>query len=220
MAQLILAALAFLGLHFGVAGTSLRGRLIEQLGGKTYHACFGILSLLGMAWLLFAYRAAPYQETWGQLAGFKPVAVALMLPAFLFIGLGALSRDAIPADGEEPARGVQRITRHPLLWGLALWAAVHLLANGDLAATVLFGALLVLVLGGGRSLASKRRAQLGDRWPAYAAATSVVPFAAILQGRNRLAWKEFKGWQVAAGLLLYVAALHLHTLLFGVSPLF
>lgn len=218
MTQLILAALFFLGLHFGVAGTSLRLRLIGKLGAKSYHASFGILSLLGLFWLLRAYRAAAYVETWGQLAWFKPVAAALMLLAFLLVVIGLLSRDAILPEGGEPALGLQRITRHPVLCGLALWAATHLLANGDLAASVLFGSLLGLVVGGGRSVAAKRRDKLGVNWQAYAAVTSVIPFQAILQGRNRLAWREFKVWHVALAFLLYAAVMHSHQLLFGVSP--
>lgn len=219
MTPLILAALFFLGLHFGIAGTSLRLRLIEKLGAPIYHASFGTLSLFGLFWLLNAYRAAPYLETWGQLAWFKPVAAALMLPAFQLVVLGLLSRDAILPAGSEPAIGIQRITRHPVLSGLALWAATHLLANGDLAALILFGSLLGLVLGGGRSVAAKRQDKLGENWQTYAAATSIIPFQAIFEGRNRLVWREFKVWQAILALLSYAAILHFHIVLFGVYPI-
>jgi len=219
MIQLILSAVFFLGLHFGVAGTALRLRLIEKLGVKMYHAGFGTLSLLGLAWLFSAYRGAGYVETWGQLAWFKPVAAVLMLVAFWFVVIGLLSREAGLPGGGEPAVGIQRITRHPVLCGLVLWAATHVLANGDLAALILFGSLLVLLIGGGRSIAAKRREKLGLDWPAYAAATSVIPFQAIVQGRNWLAWKEITWWQALLALLLYAAVMHFHLRLFGVSPL-
>lgn len=219
MIALILAATFFLGLHFGVAGTSLRLRLIDRLGAKIYHVGFGILSLLGLLWLLHAYRGAAYVETWGQLAGFKPVAAALVLVAFLLVVIGLLSRNAILPAGGEPATGIQRITRHPVLGGLALWAATHLLVNGDLAALILFGSLLGLVAFGGRSVAAKRREKLGADWAGYAAATSVIPFQAIWQGRNRLAWREIPWWQAVLALVLYAGAMHLHLRLFGVSPL-
>lgn len=219
MIWLILAATFFLGLHFGVAGTSLRLRLVEAWGAKAYHAGFGSLSLLGMVWLLQAYRAAPYVETWGQLAWFKPVAAVLVLLAALLLVIGLLSPGAIQAEAGEPAHGIQRVTRHPVLWGLALWAAAHLVANGDLAALILFGSLLGLVAFGGRSAAAKRRDKLGKGWADYAAATSVVPFQAILQGRNRLEWKEIRWWQAALAVLLYAGLAHAHLRLFGVSPL-
>lgn len=218
MTLLILAAIFFLGLHFGVAGTSLRSQLIEKVGAKAYHAGFGTLSLLGLFWLFFAYRSAPYLETWGQLMGLKPVAALLMLLAFLFAIIGLLSRDAIQPEGSEPALGIQRITRHPVLVGLALWAVTHLLVNGDMAALILFGALLGLVIGGGRSVAAKRQDKLGAHWQAYAAVTSVIPFLAIFQGRNRLVWRDFKTWQVVVALVVYAAVTHFHLFLFGVSP--
>jgi len=218
MTLLILAAIFFLGLHFGVAGTSLRTQLIEKLGAKAYHAGFGTLSLLGLIWLFFAYRGAPYVETWGQLMGLKHVAALLMLLAFQFAIIGLLSRNAIQPEGGEPAVGIQRITRHPVLVGVALWAVTHLLVNGDLAALILFGSLLGLVIGGGRSVAAKRQDKLGGHWQAYAAVTSVIPFQAIFQGRNRLVWKEFKVWQLAFALVVYAAVMHFHLFLFGVSP--
>ena len=219
MFQLILAATFFLGLHFSIAGTPLRNTIIEKLGVKIYHAVFGLLSLLGLFWLLHAYRSADYLETWGQLSGFKPIAAVLMLVAFLFAVLGLLSRDAILPAGNDPATGIQRITRHPVLFGLALWAFTHLVANGDLASLVLFGSLLGLVVVGGRSVAAKRRDKLGAGWPAYAAVTSVIPFQAILQGRNRVVWQEIKLWQPVLAVVLYAVVMHFHMRLFGVSAL-
>lgn len=224
MIQLTLAALFFLGLHFGVAGTPLRGRCIEMLGEKGFRAAFSTLSLLGLFWLAHAYRAAAYVETWGQLTGFKPVAAVLMLPACLFVVLGISTPNPTAVGGEKllaheaPAIGVLRITRHPFLWGVALWAATHVLANGDLAALILFGSLLVLVLGGMVSIDAKRRKADGEHWVRYAELTSLLPFQAILQGRNRLEWKEIHGWQVALALVLYAALMHFHKSLFGVSP--
>jgi uncharacterized membrane protein len=51
MTQLILAALFFIALHVGVAGTSVRGRAIEKLGENVYRAVFSVLSLFGIFWL-------------------------------------------------------------------------------------------------------------------------------------------------------------------------
>ena len=77
-----------------------------------------------------------------------------------------------------------RITRHPFLWGVALWAAGHLMVNGDLASLILFGSLLVLAVFGTGSIDAKRRRALGEKWDAFAAKTSAVPFAAIAAGRQ------------------------------------
>ncbi len=50
-----------------------------------------------------------------------------MLPAFIL-----LTAAFLPSN-------IKRFTRHPMLWGFTLWAAAHLIANGDLASFMLFG---------------------------------------------------------------------------------
>jgi uncharacterized membrane protein len=105
-----------------------------------------------------------------------------------------------------------RITRHPFLWGVALWALVHLIVNGDLAGLILFGALLVLALGGTVSIDAKRRRAFGEQWTQFAAVTSCVPFAAIAAGRNRLgaALLEIGIWRPLAALAVYAVVFYLH----------
>jgi len=226
MTQLILAALFFIALHVGVSGTSARGRAIEKLGENVYRALFSLLSLLGIVWLAHAYRAAGYIETWGQLAWFKPIAAFLMLVAFLLVVLGMATPNPMAVGGEkllmadEPARGIHRVTRHPFLWGVAVWAFVHLIVNGDVASLVLFGSLLVLVFVGMISIDAKRKKACGQHWDSYAAATSIIPFQAIKEGRNTPVIAEFKVWQLVVALVLYLAVMHFHQAWFGVSPLF
>lgn len=226
MLQLTLAALFFLAIHFGIAGTRLRNLLIDRFGETAFRAGFSALSVLGLWWLVTAYRHAPYLETWGQLGWFKPFAAGLMLAAFVLTTAGLTTKNPTAVSGEsalndpEAVHGILRVTRHPFLWGLALWAGTHLIANGDAAALVLFGSLLILCLGGTRSIDAKRRRQFGAAWERFAAATSNVPFVAIAEGRNRLQLAEI-GWpRIAAALLLYAGMLHGHFKLFGVSPLF
>ncbi len=226
MTQLIFAALFFIALHVGIAGTSVRGRAIEKLGENVYRAAFSLFSLLGIVWLAHAYRAAVYIETWGQLAWFKPIAALLMFIAFLLAVLGMTAPNPTAVGGDNllkadaPARGIHRITRHPFLWGVALWAFVHLVANGDVASVVLFGSLLVLVLAGMVSIDAKRKKACGQHWDKYAAATSIIPFQAIKDGRNTLVISEFKVWQLVLALALYLAVVHFHQAWFGFSPLF
>jgi uncharacterized membrane protein len=109
-------------------------------------------------------------------------------------------------------RGIVRITRHPFLWGVALWALVHLIVNGDLASLVLFGSLLVLALGGTVSIDAKRRRHFGEQWTQFASVTSGVPFAAIAAGRNRLgpALVEMGVIKPLAAIVVYAAVFYLH----------
>jgi uncharacterized membrane protein len=122
-------------------------------------------------------------------------------------------------DAKEPARGILRITRHPFLSGVALWAAAHLIVNGEASALVLFGSLLVLALIGPGSIDRKRRRKFGERWDRFEAVTSRVPFVAILQGRNRFVASELPRGMLALSVVVYFVVLVMHPLLFGVSPL-
>ena len=71
------------------------------------------------------------------------------------------------------------MTRHPFLMGVALWAFLHLVANGDVASVLLFGTLLVVALAGAPSIDAKRRRGVGEQaWNGFASRTSIVPFAA------------------------------------------
>src|SRR6185312_7689464 len=104
------------------------------------------------------------------------------------------------------------ITRHPFLWGVGLWAATHLVLNGDVASLILFGTLLVLAVGGTASIDAKRRRRFPERWQKFADATSSLPFAAIARGANRLApaLAEIGAWRLLAALGLYALAFYLH----------
>ena len=219
MADLIAANAYFLLIHFGVSGTRLRDALIARLGAGPYRAAFVLGSLAGLAWMIYAYRHAPTVVLWGLLLGLRPVAEALVFIAFLFVVIGLatpsptrVGMEAKLAQGPEIARGMVRITRHPFLWGVALWALVHLVVNGDLASLLLFGSLFVLALGGTASIDAKRRRNFGEHWMQFARVTSNIPFAAIAGGRNQLwlALAEIGLWRPLAALVVYAVAFYLH----------
>jgi uncharacterized membrane protein len=224
MGNLFAAAAFFLAIHFGVSGTALRARLVRAMGEKVYRGVFSLASLAGLIWLIRAYRDAPYVELWGQLVALKPLAAPLVLLAALFVVIGVTTPSPTLAGMERqlshdaPAQGIVRITRHPFLWGTALWAAVHLVINGDLASAVLFGSLLVLAIGGTASIDRKRRRDFGAQWERFAASTSNVPFAAIAGGHDQLAaaLREIGIVRPLAAVAIYAAAFVLHGRLFGV----
>lgn len=222
--MLWLAAAFFVGIHVGLSGTSLRGTVVEKIGEKAFQGVFSLLSLLGLIWMSWAFSAAESAELWTQAAWLYPVAHLFTLLAFLFVVIGVATPSPTAVGGEaalsedEPARGILRITRHPFLWGVALWALAHLLVSTDLASLVFFGALLLLAIEGPFSIDAKRERRLGEEWTRFAGSTSSVPFLAILQGRNRLELAEIGWWRVALALVLYAVFLGAHGWLFGVSP--
>jgi len=222
MTSLALAAAFFIAMHLGISGTRLRDAAVARLGLRIYMVVFSVASVAAMVWLVSAYNAAAYRPTWGPLAWWKPVAILLMLPAFLLvvIGLTTPNPTSVAQEGlvaTAPA-GIVRITRHPFLVGVALWAIVHLIGNGDVASGVFFSSLAVVAIAGTVSIDAKRRRSLGLAWESFAATTSVIPFAAIAAGRTTLRAAEIGLWRPAAGFAAYLLMLGGHAHIIGVSP--
>jgi uncharacterized membrane protein len=224
MASLVLGTVFFVGIHLFVSGTRLRDWLTERIGEKPYLGLFSLASLGGISWMCAAYADAPAIILWEELPGAGALAVAGTLVAFVLVVLGLTTPSPTAAGGEalldggDPAIGILRVTRHPFLWGVAIWAAVHLLTNGDAASLVFFGGLLFLSLRGPSYIDAKRARKLGGQWEAFAARTSAVPFAAILGGRNHLALREIPIWKPVVAIVAWAGVLHAHGRLFGASP--
>jgi uncharacterized membrane protein len=150
------------------------------------------------------------------------VLVAVMLVAFVLFVASVSRRNPTMVGGEtamtQPPRGIQRVTRHPMLWSFALWAAVHIIGDGDTAAIVFFGAFLVTALAGMPSIDAKLARRDPAVWQGLSAATSIVPFAAIAQGRNRFVPGEIGWLTVLVGVIVWAVVLRLHPWLFGFAP--
>jgi uncharacterized membrane protein len=227
MFNLIAASTYFLLIHFAVSGTRLRDTLTARLGEGPYRGAFALASVIGLVWMIYGYRHAPTVALWARLPGLRPVAFVLVFLAFLFVGIGLttpsptqVGMDSTLAAGTASVHGMVRITRHPFLWGVALWALVHLIMNGDLASCILFGSLLLLALGGPVAIDAKRRRKFGDAWARFTQITSSVPFAAILSGRDSLslALREVGIVPPLAAVLAYALVFYFHGRLFG-APL-
>lgn len=233
------AALFLLVSHYGLSGTPLRGWLVARIGEGPYRGLFSLIAAGAFWWLVAAYNAAPFVPLWLPASWqawvpllVMPVVLLLVVAGFstpnpsavgqekVLTGKGGSKGEAGDGDpGRDVARGILRITRNPFLWGTGLWAMAHMVPNGDVAALILFGSFAVLALLGSVLLDIKLARRLGPAWAGYAARTSNLPFAAVLAGRQRVAWREIGWWRPALALLLYATFLHLHVWVFGVSPL-
>lgn len=222
MTKLLIATAAFLATHY-VSSTPLRARLIHALGNNGYlvlYSAAAVATLVPMAW---AYYRAPFIGLW-YVPGLRYVPLIVMPVAMVLIAASLMTRNPTLVGQErllkadEPARGILRITRHPMMWGIALWAASHVLARGDVASVVFFGAFLVLALSGAALIDRRKQATLGADWRRFAKVTSNVPFAAISGGRNQLRLAEIGWMRLLAGIALYVVALTSHSYILGARP--
>lgn len=204
----------FLGSHSLTNQRAVRGVGERLLGRVGYIIAYSILSVVLLAWMIAAYIAAPTLVLWDQAPWMRWVPpIALLAACQLWVaGMSMPNPFSIGPGGRgfDPNRpGILRLTRHPVLWGLALWAGAHMVPNGDAAALLLFVPLLVLALAGPAMLDRKRRRTLAD-FDRLAALTNAVSPAMLAE----IGWVRPLG-----GLALYAVLLLSHEPVIGISPL-
>jgi uncharacterized membrane protein len=220
IALLAVATAAFLGTHF-VSSTPLRAVLVRGIGDRGYLVVYSLAAFATLGWMIWAYNRAPTQPLWPGLR----LLPALVMPFALILAACAYSGRNPTAIGqaramksEEPARGIIRVTRHPLMWGIVLWGVAHVLARGDLASLLFFGGFVALAGFGTVLIAARKARDFGADWQRFAAVTSNAPFAAIAAGRNRFSSGEIGLKRIVVGLALYVVLFFAHPYLFGTRP--
>jgi uncharacterized membrane protein len=130
---MILGLCVFFAAHAFTTRRELRSKLIAAMGEGSYKIVYSLVSLAGLVlivWGFAHYRATGWIDVWHPPKALRHVAVALMLPAVILV-VASYIRGRIYA-----------ILKHPMLAGIKLWAAAHLLANGDLGSIILFGSFL------------------------------------------------------------------------------
>lgn len=212
--HLVAALLVFAFSHSLTNLPALRGPAERVLGRTGFMAAYSVLSLVLLGWMIAAYRDAPTLIVWYQEAWMRWVPALAMVPAALLMGIGIASPNPFSIGpgrkGFDPDRpGILRLTRHPVLWGLAIWAASHVIPNGDAAALILFVPLLAMAFAGPPMLERKRRRTLGD-----------PEFERLAVRTNRPNWAMIPeiGWRVLVGVALYGLLFTAHEPVIGVSP--
>ncbi|MRX49635.1 NnrU family protein [Paracoccus sp. S-4012] len=218
----LLAAFAlFLAAHAIPMRPDIRGPLVGALGRRGYLVLYSLLSIGLLYLLILAVNAAPRVTLWAP-ALWQRWLVNLAMPAAILLaafGIGAPNPFGVTgkAEGFDPARpGIAGITRHPLMWAFALWAGAHLVANGELAHVLFFGAMLVFALMG--LAAGEARARRLPDFRRLAVRTSLLPGAALLTGR----WQP-RGWpsplRLGIAVVVWLGLLYLHPPLIGAVAL-
>jgi len=233
MNSLIAASATFFLIHAVVAGTAVRFWLVDKIGLKVYVPIFAVGSLAALWWMSSAYGNISGEglvPLWDSYPWGGALITVFMFPAFLFVVVGLMTNSPTAMEKgklleqEDIATGVLRVTRHPFLVGVAIWAATHMIVNPDPSSLVFFGTFLVVVVNGMRNIDRKRLHIHGDAWTKFADQTSSAPFVAIIQGRNSLKFGEFGAVKLLAGVAAYFVFAGLHYWLFSAAtplePLF
>lgn len=226
MIEFLLAISAFIIAHVVPPAPPVRAFLIDLIGRPLYILTYSLLSLALLAWIVVAARRAPFIPLWYPAPWQVLITVVLMPLAFWLIITGLAEpnplsislRQTGPAFLPGPA---VTITRHPVLWGFMIWAAAHILANGDVVSLILFGGMFILALGAFPTLDRRARRRLGEElWQALSQITSAVPFAAIVAHKARFRLNVLFFIATAVAIFAYFWFLFEgHRMLIGLDPL-
>lgn len=187
MVWLVLGLVIFLGVHsVRIVAPAWRDARIAGAGEGTFKGVYSLLSAVGLVLVVWGYAKAWEAPVvlYDPPAWTRHLAALLMLFSFVSLAVYML-----------PAGRLKPILKHPMLLAVKIWALAHLIANGDLASLVLFGAFL-LWAAADRVAAKRRGAPVPKPGPA------TMDIAAL-----------------AVGVVLYLLFVwRLHEWLIGVEP--
>lgn len=215
-ANLVAAALAFVGSHFALSHP-LRRSLVARLGPGGFQALYSLVALATFVWLIFAFCAIPPQGAllWNG-SGDVPwgLATTLMLAASVllvgsFIGNPALPQPNAKADAAKHPKGVFKITRHPMMWSFTVWSAAHVLVSPSVRVIVLSAAVAFLALVGAHMQDRKKEVLMGGAWSTWERRTSYWPKLAGFASAGAIPW--------LGGIVLWLGATWAHIPAIGMA---
>lgn len=190
----------------------LRKGLMASLGEKGFMAVYSLVALIALLLMIWNYRAIDATTPFWVATGVGEAILwviysALMLLASLLLMGSFFSNPAMPIpDARRAAKGkvqgVFRITRHPMMWGIALWALVHFLLSPRLENLIFMGGIGFLALFGSHLQESKKFITMGNSWVVWTKQTCFFPFA------NGFSWPGNRA--VILGVIFWLVASWAH----------
>ena len=210
-AGLLLSCIAFLATHF-LMSHPLRGPLVRAMGEGPFRGLYSLIALITFGGMIYFYHAIG-RETYLMWnagdAGWIIGTILMWLAAILFVGsfLGNPALVGAPGPRGGPS-GVLRITRHPMMWSFAIWAAVHMMIIAQFKTVVFDSAIIILALVGAYMQDRKKAGQMGEDWHDWTAQTAFVPFTRGLANPGIVA--------LVGGTLLFLIATWAHPIPAGI----
>jgi uncharacterized membrane protein len=205
MGCLALASAAFVGTHF-LMSHPLRGPLVARMGEGPFRGVYSLISLITLGLMIWVYRRIGDQvPLWdaGE-AGWIVATMLMFVGSILFVG-SFVGNPALPGARLERGKlagGVFGITRHPMMWGFALWAVTHIIVVATPKALLFDGAILFLALAGSVGQDRKKAKLMGERFHEWTAQTAFVPFTGGISNPGAIA--------LVGGTALFLLATWLH----------
>ena len=223
VAAILLWWLLFGVTHIGGSSQLVRGPLVRRLGllgFKTLYSVIAVATFVPLCSVFFNNKHA------GALlflpgSGLQLTTQVLMLLALIILGQSLATKSPLTTLAEMTnsfggrARGIQRVTRHPQNLSFALFGFSHMLSNPFVGDWVFFGGFLVYGILSALHQDKRTLATGPKEVREFQAETSVLPFAAILAGKQRLALREYNFVALGISILFFVVLRFLHSKLFG-----
>jgi uncharacterized membrane protein len=177
--NLVAANVAFVGSHFAMSH-ALRAPMVKTLGEKGFSLAYTAVSFATLGWVYFAFIAAPPADLPGSGKTGWIIATLLTWPAMVllagsFVGNPALPTPMAEAQTRAEPKGALRVTRHPMMWGIGLWAISHMALFWSTRTMVTALAMGILALVGARLQDAKKEALMGAGWAEWERKTSYWP---------------------------------------------
>lgn len=215
MSLLITTCVLFVGTHL-LLSHPLRAGLASRLGERGFQIVYSIVAIATFILVVQAWRGMPPEPPLWAVgdALWSLASLIVLFASILFVG-SLVGNPALAAPGAEKAaraapRGVFAITRHPMMWGFALWALAHVMVMPTPGQIVLSATIAFLALAGSAGQDVKKARLMGDAWRGWAARTSFVPFAKQMGGAAP--WSEAipRPHALFGGIVVWLAATWAH----------
>ncbi|WP_066528766.1 NnrU family protein [Erythrobacter sp. CCH5-A1] len=170
---------AFVGSHFAMSHP-LRAPLVKALGAGGFTLAYTVVSFATLGWVAHAFTNSdavdlPGSGEAGWIAATVITWFAMVLLAGSLIGNPALPTPMAEAQARAEPKGVFRVTRHPMMWGIGLWALSHMVLFWSIRTMITAFAMGVLALVGSKLQDGKKAALMGAAWAEWSSRTSYWP---------------------------------------------
>ncbi len=206
----------FAGTHYGLSAIPVRKSLINKLGKKGFEGVYSLVALVTFGLLIYFYVITKSTGDLFLAVGMRNSVVVhlselLMIFAFVLLIGGFLNKTPMGMGKIQPeARGIVRITRHPMNMAFLLFGVSHLLTNRFIGDWIFYGGFILYGYLGSWHQDRKKIDSVGLEMKKFIDSTAIFPFVAIISGKQKMQKGEIRKLGVLAAVIVAIIVRILH----------